>query len=147
MPKFFTVIMKHIGNEINRILTERKVVKKRFAEEIGTSEINLQKIIKKASINTALLSKIANALCIPVEYFFDEEVVINKTDIGHKVSGSKNKVEGSITLADCEGELERAKVQIAYLKREIEDKEKLIDEKEKLIAEKERLICVLMEKK
>lgn len=139
--------MKHIGNEINRILTERRVVKKRFAEEIGTSEINLQKIIKKASINTALLSKIANTLGIPVGYFFDEEVVINKTDIGHKVSGSKNKVEERITLADCEGELERSKVQIAYLKREIEDKKKLIDEKEKLIAEKERLICVLMEKK
>lgn len=139
--------MKHIGKEINAILESRKIVKKRFAEEIDTTEVNLYKILKKSSIDAALLSKIASALCIPVGYFFDEEVVINKTDIGHKVSGSKNKVEGSITLADCEGELERAKVQIAYLKREIEDKEKLIDEKEKLIAEKERLICVLMEKK
>lgn len=139
--------MKHIGKEINAILESRKIVKKRFAEEIDTTEVNLYKILKKSSIDAALLSKIASVLCIPVGYFFDEEVVINKTDIGHKVSGSKNKVEGSITLADCEGELERAKVQIAYLKREIEDKEKLIDEKEKLIAEKERLICVLMEKK
>lgn len=139
--------MKHIGKEINAILESRKIVKKRFAEEIDTTEVNLYKILKKPSIDAALLSKIASALCVPVGYFFDEEVIVNKTDIGHKVSGMKNKVEGDINLAACEGELERAKVQIEYLQREIENKNQLIEEKDKMIAEKERLICVLMEKK
>lgn len=139
--------MKHIGKEVNAILESRKIIKKRFAEEIDTTEVNLYKILKKSSIDAALLSKIANALGIPVGYFFDEDVVINKTEIGHRVSGSKNKAEGDINLAACEGELERMKVQIENLQREIEDKNKLIDEKDKLIAEKERLINVLMEKK
>lgn len=139
-------MMKHIGNEINKILTDRKIVKKRFAAEIGTSEVNLQKIVKKASINAELLYKIANALDVPIGYFFDEEVVINKTEIGHKVSGTKNMVEGDINLAACEGELERAQAQIEYLQHEIENKNQLIEEKDKMIAEKERLICVLMEK-
>lgn len=139
--------MKHIGSEINAILESRKIVKKRFAEEIGTTEANLHKILHKASIDAALLSKIASHLQVPAAYFFDENIVIHPAEIGHRVSGSQNKVEGDIHLAACEDELEKAQMQIKQLQVEIESKNLLLEEKNKMIAEKERLIGVLMEKR
>lgn len=139
--------MKHVGNEINRIVEERGIVKKDFARSLNKTEQWFYQIVKKSSIDSALLGQIADRLNISVSYFFDDEIGVNKTEVGHRVSGLRNKVEGNINLATCEGELDKAIVQIEYLQREIENKNQLIEEKDKVIAEKERLICVLMEKK
>lgn len=138
--------MKHIGQEINAILESRNIVKKRFAEKIDTTEANLYKILHKASIDAALLSKIASALQIPAAYFFDENTVIHPTEIGHRVSGNRNKVKGDIHWTACEDELEKANLQIKHLQAELDNKNLLIEEKDKMIAEKERLIGVLLKK-
>lgn len=138
--------MKHIGQEISAILESRNIVKKRFAEEIGTTEANLYKILRKASIDAALLSKIASTLQVPAAYFFDENTVIHPTEIGHRVSGNRNEVKGDIHWATCEDKLEKANLQIKHLQAELDNKNLLIEEKDKMIAEKERLIGVLLKK-
>ena len=45
--------MKHIGNQIKQILEARKIVKKQFASELGMSELNLYKILRKESLSWA----------------------------------------------------------------------------------------------
>lgn len=131
--------MKHIGNEIKRILDERRIVKKQFASDIGMTEMNLYKILRKESIDSGLLYRIACTLAVPVDVFFDE-IPSGTTGIGHKVTGSRNNVAGNSSIHGDAVELEKARVQIAFLQKEIEDKVRLIEEKE-------RLIRILMEKR
>lgn len=66
--------MKHIGNEIDTILFKRQLKKKDFANSIGMSDVNLSKVLKKASLDAALLEKIAQALNIPASYFFENTI-------------------------------------------------------------------------
>lgn len=131
--------MKHIGNQIKQILEARKIVKKQFASELGMSELNLYKILRKESIDAALLYKIACTLSVPIDVFFDE-IPSSIPDVGHKVSGSQNHVAGNISVHLESVELRNAKVQISFLQKEIEDKTRLIEEKE-------RVIKLLMEKR
>lgn len=130
--------MKHIGNQIKQILEARKIVKKQFASELGMSELNLYKILRKESIDAALLYKIACILSVPIDVFFDE-IPSSIPDVGHKVSGFQNHVAGNISVHLESVELKNAKIQISFLQKEIEDKTRLIEEKE-------RVIKLLMEK-
>lgn len=64
--------MKHIGNEIDALLFQKQIKKKDFANSIGMSDVNLSKVLKKVSLDAALLEKIATALNIPASYFFND---------------------------------------------------------------------------
>lgn len=64
--------MKHIGNEIDNMLFQKQIKKKDFANSIGMSDVNLSKILKKSSLDAALLEKIAQALNVSASYFFDD---------------------------------------------------------------------------
>ncbi len=131
--------MKHIGEEINNILMSRKIVKKRFAEELGMTDVNLSKIFKKKTIDAALLNRIAKLLNLPISHFFDEKSE-TAPNIGHQVIGQGNQV-GDILLSDhkskmtlLERKLEKALVENDFLRQEIADKKALIEEKERYIS-------------
>lgn len=132
--------MKHIGDELDVILKSRKIVKRKFAEQLGMTDVNLSKILKKASVDAALLNKIAGLLCIPVSYFFNEEIEGTSANIGHKVTRQSNRMDGNISLSDCGSrlttvkmELEKAQIEINFLRKEVNDKNSLIAEKERYI--------------
>lgn len=125
--------MKHAGNEVDKILRERKIKKKDFASQLGMSVVTLSKMLAKPSIDAKLLETISQNLCIPIGYFFNEEVEM-KTDIGHKMSGSGNKIGGDITLGSSSLELEQLRLENTFLKKELSDKEQIIKEKERLIS-------------
>ena len=63
--------MKHIGSEIDKLLHAKGVKKKDFAKMLEMTEQNLSKILKKDSIDAALLEKIAKTLNVSPIYFFD----------------------------------------------------------------------------
>lgn len=129
--------MKHIGEELDKILKERKIKKKDFAAQLGMAPENLSKIFKKESIAAELLGQIAELLGISVSYFFDEKSDAT-TNIGHKVIGQGNQV-GDILFSDrdkqlsLERKLERAIVENEFLRQEIADKKSLLEEKERYI--------------
>lgn len=129
--------MKHIGKEVDSIIRERKIKKKDFAASLGLSDVTFSKLLQKSSIDANLLETISKKLCIPVGYFFNEEVEV-KTDIGHKISGSRNSV-GGVNVGCSSGEVDQLRLENTFLKRELSDKEQII-------KEKERLISVLMKK-
>ena len=137
--------MKHIGNELDAILKSRKIVKRKFAEQLGMTDVNLSKVLKKPSVDAALLNKIAGLLCIPVSYFFNEEVEYSPTNIGHKISGQGNKISGNITLADCESQLSTVKTDLEKVQIEVNFLRKEVNDKNSLIAEKERYIDLLLQ--
>ena len=125
--------MKHIGNELNKILSNNKMItKKEFArDQLGMTDVNLSKILKKDSIDAKLLERISKALEVPISFWFDESLVT----ISQNVHGDKNQVVSGnghwITLSD---------------KNELQFLENEIDHLKQIIEEKERLIQVLMNK-
>lgn len=65
--------MKNIGPELNRIMTERRIVRKDIAKEVGITPTYLSAIVRKNSIDCELLDKICKAIGISASYFFDIE--------------------------------------------------------------------------
>lgn len=65
--------MKHIGEKTDIILIERQIKKKDIADKLSMTDVNLSKVLKKASIDALLLEKIASELNVPASYFFEEE--------------------------------------------------------------------------
>ena len=49
--------MKNIGPELNRIMTERRIVRKDIAKEVGITPTYLSAIVRKNSIDCELLDK------------------------------------------------------------------------------------------
>lgn len=131
-------IMKHVGQEIDSIIRKRKIKKTDFSQSLGISTVTFSKLLQKPSIDAKLLEIISEKLCIPVGYFFNEDIEV-KTDIGHKISGSGNNIGGGITFGSSSLELEQLRLENTFLKKELADKEQII-------KEKERLISVLMKK-
>jgi transcriptional regulator with XRE-family HTH domain len=118
--------MKHIGNELDIILSKnRKLKKKDFAEKIGMTDVNLSKIFKKSSIDAELLEKISKILNVPISFWFDEmpsDFQVSQKGNGN-VIGNKNQV----TISDCENKLEVAYKEIEHLKLRLKDKEEIIE--------------------
>lgn len=57
--------MKNIGPELNRIMTERRIVRKDIAKEVGITPTYLSAIVRKNSIDCELLDK----TLIPQHYY------------------------------------------------------------------------------
>lgn len=74
--------MKHIGNELNVVLSTRRIKKKVFAEKLGMSDVNLSKVLKKDSVDAELLERITNLLQLPISFWFDENVTLNSLKAG-----------------------------------------------------------------
>jgi len=118
--------MKHIGNELNIILSKnKKIRKKEFAEKIGMTDVNLSKIFKKESVDSVLLEKISKTLNIPITFWFDEDDH-DCPNINQKGKGNIIGNQNHVTIADCESKLEIANKEIDHLQALLEEKERTI---------------------
>lgn len=139
--------MKHIGNEIDKIIKDQKLKQKDVANMLGMTAVNLSKILKKSTIDANLLEKIAKTFNLPISYFFDDISPngVNGNYVGNKsiaVAGSGN----NFFKGDERLEVSSYKEKVQNLENIIDEKNKLLDQKDKLLDEKERLIQILMQK-
>ena len=64
--------MKHIGNELKRIIEEKKLVKRTIAMNCGISPSYFSQVLNDRLMNIELLEKVCREIDISPGYFFDE---------------------------------------------------------------------------
>ncbi len=109
----------HFGQRIKEISESKGLTAKDLAEMVGKTTQSVYAIFKKQDLGTDVIKEFADVLAMPIAIFFDETV--NSPGI-NQVSGINH---GSIrqhvqvgNLTDCHKELEKALMEIEYLKRE-----------------------------
>ena len=105
--------MKNIGPELNRIMTERRIVRKDIAKEVGITPTYLSSIVRKNSIDCELLDKICKAIGISASYFFDDVPGNHVSDI------SATTFFGNANVHITQGEVEMLKELLAEKERTI----------------------------
>ncbi len=108
---------------IKKITAKREGGLRRLALDIGMSEQNLYRCIKKNNMQAADLEKISTLLNVDIRTFFDGSVGAENNVIETKGSYSPASIHGNISI-DNEGEI---------LKKENTMLRALLDEKERLI--------------
>ena len=116
--------MKHIGEELYRIIEKKHLVKRRIAEQIGMDPSRFGQLMHRESMDARLLEKICKIVGVSPGYFFDDWP-------------SENYTFGDINNQAILG---NANVNIGQEGKHLED---LIAEKDRIIAEKERVIKLL----
>ena len=101
-------------DKIKNIAKKRQVTLKELSDNIEMSEANFYKCIKRGSIETKHLEKIAKFLNVPVSYFF-EETGKNDSSVTKIKSNNSN-------VPDCSEFLK----EIEHLNKEIELKDEII---------------------
>lgn len=132
--------MKHVGNQINKIIKAKGLKQINVAKELGMSAVNLSKILKKESIDSNLLDKFAKILNISVTYFFQEK---ESDEVNEQVAhyGKGNELVKS--KGGIGGAMDAFSKNIEVFEQWVAEKDKLLAEKDRLIAEKERYIAML----
>lgn len=135
-------------DKVKNIANKKGVSLKEIASIIDMSESNLYKCFNRGSIETRHMEKLANALGVPVSFFFEED-----SNSGHRVKAAGDKsvaVAGNGNFFSGEsiskGDTTRGG-EDNILSEKVKMLEKLLEEKERVIEEKERLIKILMEKR
>lgn len=114
--------MKHIGNEIKRLIDEQHLTKIKVAQAVGISPNYLSTIFLKSSIDCALLEKICKVINAHPAQFFDDG-----TNSSYHVSGLNTQSQfGNATVQISQGEASAM---------------------HQLLAEKERTINILLRSK
>lgn len=107
--------MRHVGEEIYRIIEEKHLVKKDVANKIGMSYANLATIKNKSTIDCQLLENICKVIGVSPSYFFDDYQGNNKIgDVNTNVG------VGSATVNISQGEAEMLRQMIAEKERTIQ---------------------------
>lgn len=117
--------MKHIGNEADKLIGEKRLQKKKIAEKMGITPVYLSNIFKKDSIDAELLERLSKAIRVPTAYWFDD-YQSNQTIVNG--NGNAASVFGDVTVG------------------QLADKDKEIEHLKQLLQEKERTIQILMSK-
>lgn len=117
--------------KLQLLMNQTKVNNSNLASMSGVSDVTISKILNGADAKISTIEKIAEALKVPVGYFFDDST-INQANTGNSnvVVGRDNN--GHISMSECQDRLEDALLEIKHLKE--------------LNSEKERLIQVLLSK-
>lgn len=156
----------HIGQEIEARINQLNITASEFARRIDTSKQNVNRILKKESIDTATLQKYCEVLDFnfftlfcpaPAEHYEahgkqgiaaknigsvdNREIVVRKSDEITEVGEISEEV---ILPQDCP---EEAKHAVEKLSLEVEMLKKLLTQMEKQLEEKERFINYIMDKK
>lgn len=118
--------MKHIGNEIHRIMEEKGLVKRQVAIKLGMSASRLGQLRAHESIDSCLLERICKVIEVSPGYFFDDWPNDCYT------FGESQSVNASSNVVTAGNEVEALR--------------ELLKEKDLRIAEKERVINLLMER-
>ena len=76
--------------------------------------------------------------------------MLKSVNIGHTTAGDHSPINGDITVNECRSELEKAKLEISYLKAKLEEKEAQAEELktlfEKRLQDKDEIINLLKNK-
>lgn len=155
----------HIGQEIEARINQLKISEAEFARRINTSKQNVNRILKKESMDTAILQKYCEVLdfnffslyCpVQTEHYdahgshafvaknigsVDNREMVNKDDDITEVGEISEEI---VLSQDCP---EEAKFAVEKLTLEVNMLKKLLDRTEKQLEEKERFINHLLEKK
>lgn len=106
--------MKHIGEEIHKLIEQKHLVKKEIAEKCNMTYANLCYIKKKSTIDCQLLETICKAIDVSPSYFFDDYKENNKIgDVNTNIG------IGSATVNISQGEVQ-------MLRQMLEEKERTI---------------------
>lgn len=117
--------MKHVGNELNRIITEKHLEKKSIAEYVGINPSYFIQMLQRSTMDAEKLEKICKYMGISPCYFFDDWPS-EKYTVG--------EIANQILIGDAAVNVRDASKNLASQ----------LADKERIIAEKERLIRVLI---
>ena len=102
--------MKGIGNQLSKILTERKINKKAFAQELGLTSRQLNNILKNKSLTTIdIFNKMCKILDIPSDFLLQDMdnkfIIYTINDYAAKISLEQaDNVINSISVIFSKGE-------------------------------------------
>ncbi len=65
--------MKHLGNEIKRLINEKHLVKKDIADALGYTPTGLSVILRKETFDCALLVRICEIIGVSPAIFFEDD--------------------------------------------------------------------------
>ena len=135
--------MKHIGNEIDRIIKKKGLKTKDLADTLGITRVYLSQIKKKSSIDCELLDKIAIALGEDISIFFDNAPgeVINATSSIINKNVIASSIDNRQYYSDSPDVL---RAQVELLEERIKEKDSQIKEKDSQIKEKDSQIKELL---
>ncbi|MBQ7689842.1 MAG: helix-turn-helix transcriptional regulator [Muribaculaceae bacterium] len=73
--------MKNIGNELKRLIEEKRLVKKDLAAELGITPTYLSAIMRKESIDCSLLNRICTLIGVSPSHFFDDDASVSVSNV------------------------------------------------------------------
>lgn len=109
--------MKHFGKQFSELLFRSGITQKSVGDKLGLSHVTIRRMKEQESVDAATLEKLCRMFKVPVNYFFDADVVGTTTDSEQKNSN----------------------IEIELLRSENAMLHKLIDEKERTIQILEKL--------
>ena len=59
-------------NRIKKLIDDKKISIKKFAEDVGLSEQGIHKMFRSYDMKVSTLQKIADYFNVPITYFFDD---------------------------------------------------------------------------
>ena len=105
--------MKKIGPELDRIITERGVIKKNIAERLNITPTYFSRLLKAESMDCQMLENICNIIGISPAIFFNDSQSINigganATSVLGAATAQVNITEGEVNaLRELLAEKER----------------------------------------
>lgn len=122
-----------------KLLAENKRIPfKKIASDIGMSEGNLHRCVRENKIQASDLEKIADALKVPVSYFFDDADGSNFVESHGEFNATTGRGDASVIVGD--GKLAQ---EVALLKRLLDEKDTLLAEKDARISDLKEIISTL----
>ena len=134
--------------KINRIIDlykSKRMTQEELAEKSGISKTTLSQILLGQSNPTVeTIEKIADALSVPVSYFFDDEISQTGNNVTQTVHGNKNTLSNGEMAFKLE--LERLKEKVKVMQELIKSKDETIKEMGKRMQMLENILHIKHEK-
>lgn len=73
--------MKHFGNAFSELLFRTGITQKAVGEKLHTSHVTVTRWKNEPSIDASTLEQICRIFHVPIEYFFDADVIDNANSI------------------------------------------------------------------
>ena len=140
-------------------MSDKKMSKSLLCGRTKIARTTLDAILNGSDAKISTIESLANALGVPVTYFFDEENDTSPKEVRQSIHGDNSPSGNSITQGDksvaginseisisadngVNKDLMKLQEETARQKEKIKHLESMIAEKEKRIAEKEKIISL-----
>ncbi len=143
--------------KIRDLIKEKKITYRELGEMIGVSDKTIQNyMLERTKIDVYTLAKLATALQVPVDYFFEQDKSdkmgitlvqshVKADNIAIQNSGANNEFKQVIEDTKLRVEVEMLREQIEELRKEIEEKNKLINKQAEQISKLQNMVDKLLE--